>query len=226
MNLNPDDWRESYKDFLEINEIDGNPNDEHELYEYMVETNSEYLSDERANLNVQLSQPIIVIGDIGRWNGRVMGYKMIDSGNIKDCLYSDTDMTEWYVDRYGDLRADAVHHDGTNHYLYRVFKDNASPEQVERLQEKIFLAKRYGQTLRELPADWAMKSPQYTVFTSRNSGQQWSKRGEKNGNPTTLYGRAEIHLQAKYTDRRADRKHWVSAWRLRLRRKRVLFFLV
>ena len=29
MNLNPDDWRDSYKDFLEINEIDGNPNDEH-----------------------------------------------------------------------------------------------------------------------------------------------------------------------------------------------------
>ena len=70
-----------------------------------------------------------------------MGYKMIDSGNIKDCLYSDTDMTEWYVDRYGDLRADAVHHDGTNHYLYRVFKNTASPEQIERLQEKIYYGK-------------------------------------------------------------------------------------
>ena len=31
---------------------------------------------------------------------------MIDSGNIKNCLYSDTDYTEWYVDKYGDLRAD------------------------------------------------------------------------------------------------------------------------
>lgn len=141
MNLTPDDWRDGYKDFLEINEIDGDPNDEHKLYEYMVETNGEYLSDERANLNIQLSQPIIVIGDIGRWNGRVMGYKMIDSGNIKDCLYSDTDMIEWYVDKYGDLRADAVHHDGTNHYLYRVFKDTASPEQMERLQEKIYFGK-------------------------------------------------------------------------------------
>ena len=38
--------------------------------------------------------------------GGVMGYKMIDSGNIKDCLYSDTDYTEWYADKYGDLRAD------------------------------------------------------------------------------------------------------------------------
>ena len=44
INLNPDDWRDNYKDFLEINEIDGDPNDEHKLYEYMVETNGEYLS--------------------------------------------------------------------------------------------------------------------------------------------------------------------------------------
>lgn len=140
-NLDVDDWREDYKEFLEANELDDDPNDEQALYEWMEETNYDYLSDERVNLNVQLSQPIIVIGDIGRWNGRVMGYKMIDSGNIKDCLYSDTDMTEWYVDRYGDLRADAVHHDGTNHYLYRVFKNTASPEQIERLQEKIYYGK-------------------------------------------------------------------------------------
>lgn len=27
-------------------------------------------------------------------------------GVQNDCLYSDTDYTEWYVDKYGDLRAD------------------------------------------------------------------------------------------------------------------------
>lgn len=134
INLDLDDWREDLQtDYPDLSE--------NELYQAMCEINSEYLNDERANLNVQLSQPIIIIGDIGRWNGRVMGYKMIDSGNIKDCLYSDTDMTEWYVDKYGDLRADAIHHDGTNHYLYRVFKDNTSPEQIERLQEKIYIGK-------------------------------------------------------------------------------------
>lgn len=141
MNLEVDDWRDGYKEFLEINELDDDPNDENKLYEYMVETNNEYLSDERVNLNIQFSQPIIVIGDIGRWNGRVTGYKMIDSGNIKDCLYSDTDYTEWYVDKYGDLRADAVHHDGTNHYLYRVFKDGVTDTQIENLQDKIYNGK-------------------------------------------------------------------------------------
>lgn len=114
ISLDLDDWRESLEELYP-----GYSDDE--LYDIMVKSNAENLYDERVNLNIQLSQPIIVIGDLGRWNGRVSGYKMIDSGNIKDCLYSDTDYNEWYVDKYGDLRADAVHHDGTNHYLYRVY---------------------------------------------------------------------------------------------------------
>lgn len=141
MNLEADDWREGYKEYIEANELDDDPDDENKLYEYMVEANDDYLSDERLNLDIQLSQPIIVIGDLGRWNVRASGYKMIDSGNIKDCLYSDTDYTEWYVDKYGDLRADAVHHDGTNHYLYRVFKDGVSDTQIENLQDKIYNGK-------------------------------------------------------------------------------------
>lgn len=64
-NLDVDDWREDYKEFLEANELDDDPNDEQALYEWMEETNYDYLSDERVNLNIQLSQPIIVIGGIG-----------------------------------------------------------------------------------------------------------------------------------------------------------------
>ena len=77
MNLEADDWRDSYKEYLEINGLDDDPNDENKLYEYMVEANDDYLSDERRNLDIQFSQPIIAIGDLGRWNGRVTGYKMI-----------------------------------------------------------------------------------------------------------------------------------------------------
>lgn len=141
VNLDIDDWREDMKEQLEINGVAPDEITEDTLYEEMVDTNASYLDDERINLNVQESQPIIVIADLGRWNGRFNGYKMIDSGNIKDCLYSDTDYTEWYVDKLGDLRADAIHHDGTNHYLYRAFKDGATPEQLENLQDKIYSGK-------------------------------------------------------------------------------------
>ena len=174
ISLDLDDWRESLEELYP-----GYSDDE--LYDIMVKSNAENLYDERANLNIQLSQPIIVIGDLGRWNGRVSGYKMIDSGNIKDCLYSDTDYTEWYVDKYGDLRADAVHHDGTNHYLYRVFKDGVTDTQIENLQVKIYNGKPQEPTSHELPKDSAMILPAYMVFLFQSKDNQTNKRGDENG---------------------------------------------
>ncbi len=129
--LDYEDWR----DDLEAEYPDLSEDDRIAL---MYEINNSYLDDERCNLNIQLSQPILVIGDLGLWHGRRMGYKDIPSGNIRDCLYSDTDYTTWYVDHLGDLRCDAVHHDGTNHYLYRVFKDGVRESQIDLLKDKIY----------------------------------------------------------------------------------------
>ena len=111
---------------------------EDERISRMYEINSDYLADERCNLNIQLDQPILVVADLGLWNGRRSGYKEIESGNIRDCLYSDTDYSTWYVDRLGDLRCDAIHHDGTNHYLYRTYKDGVRESQIDLLKEKLY----------------------------------------------------------------------------------------
>lgn len=128
--LDYEDWRadleEQYPDSTE-----------YERMQIMYETNDEYLDDERMNLDIQLPEEILVIGDIGLWYGRRNAYKEIRSGNIKDCLYSDTDYSTWYVDRLGDLRCNAIHHDGTNFYLYRVYKEGVSEEQKDRLKDKI-----------------------------------------------------------------------------------------
>ena len=126
-----EDWRDDLAE-----QYPGLPDSE--LYEIMKETNAEYLLDERRNLDITLSRPILIIADIGRWDGRLFGYKEIKSGNIKDCLYSDCDYATWFVDRLGDLRCDAVHHDATNHYLYRVYKDNATEAQIDNLKNKIY----------------------------------------------------------------------------------------
>lgn len=130
-NLDYEDWQEFLEE--EYPEL----TTEERIME-MYERNNSYLDDERCNLDIQLSQPILVIGDLGRWNGRVMGYKEIPSGNIRDCLCSDTDYSTWYMDRLGDLRCRAIHHDGTNHYLYRTYKDGVTPAQIDRLKEKIY----------------------------------------------------------------------------------------
>ncbi len=111
-----------------------------EREQLMYELNNDYLDDERANLNVSLGRPIIVIGDLGLWYGRRIGYKDIPSGNIRDCLYAgrDDDYVTWYVDELGDLRCRACHHDGTNYYTYRVFKYGTTYDQMENLKYKLY----------------------------------------------------------------------------------------
>lgn len=126
---------EDWKEFLESEYPDLSDDERLAL---MYEINGDYLDDERSNLNIQLSRPILVVGDLGLWYGRRMGYKEIESGNISDCLYSDTDYSTWYVDKLGDLRCEAIHHDGTNHYLYRVYKDNVRESQIDLLKEKLY----------------------------------------------------------------------------------------
>ena len=93
---------------------------------------------ERMNLDIQLGMPIIVIADLGLWDGRKKGYKVIGTGNVSDCLYDDCDYITWYVDEEHELRCDASHHDGTNHYLYRVFRKGTTDDQMEELEMKIY----------------------------------------------------------------------------------------
>ena len=159
------DWtelREEYPDYTE-----------EQLTDIMYDTNNGYLDDERSNLNIQCNSEIIAIADIGRWNGRFSGYGIIKSGNVADCLYSSHDYAQWYVDRDGEFRSTQIHHDGSNHYYYRTFKDGvedyeredlladiyegkATQEQIDRLTDKLgpTIGKVYGW---EFPTDKAAR---------------------------------------------------------------------
>lgn len=140
LNLDTEDWRYAYAEFVEDNGLDDDPDDEYAIYEYMVETNGFYLDDERMNLDIEVAQPIIAIADLGLWNGRFSGYKELNSCNIKDCLngFDSCEYHEWYVDEYDDLRCTAVHHDGTNYILYRAYRDDISEEQIYDFLDKIY----------------------------------------------------------------------------------------
>ena len=155
IDLDLKDWtelREEYPDYTE-----------EQLTDIMYDTNNGYLDDERSNLNIQCNSEIIAIADIGRWNGRFSGYGIIKSGNVADCLYSPHDYAQWYVDRDGEFRSTQIHHDGSNHYYYRTFKDGvedyeredlladiyegkATQEQIDRLTDKLgpTIGKVYG----------------------------------------------------------------------------------
>ena len=97
--------------------------------------NNEYLGDERFNLDIDTND-IIAIGDIGRWNGRVKGYKEIGR-NIADCLYSDCDYVTWYVDR-DDFKCHEIHHDGENYITYRERKNDIEWEDWDDFLDMLY----------------------------------------------------------------------------------------
>lgn len=123
IDLNPEDWRKDYEEVARENEWDEDTSDPDNLWQYMIATHNTYLDDERCNLNKYLDGRILIIADLGLWDGRKQGYKIID-GNISNILYdNDADFIEWYADQY-NIRATAHHHDGTNYYLYREIRED------------------------------------------------------------------------------------------------------
>jgi hypothetical protein len=132
--LNYEDWKDDLEDYYPDATDD-------ERYELMYDINDDYLYDERANLNISLNEDIIIIGDLGLWDGRRYGYKELNSNNIKDCLYSDCDFVTWYVDGYKNLRCIGYHHDGTNFYTYRMWKEGLTDVQKENFLDKIYEGK-------------------------------------------------------------------------------------
>ena len=118
MNLNIDDWRDGYAEFCEMNDIE--PGTEYDIYNWMEETNAEYLNDERANLNKPLDGDILIIGDLGLWNGRANGYK-ITRANTNAIFDVCGDIMEFYADGH-EIRATVCHHDGRNYYQFRAIR--------------------------------------------------------------------------------------------------------
>lgn len=124
--INLEDW----KYFIDEN----CPNEsEYEQYRLISEENEMYLEDERANLStVQLNDDVIVIADLGLWNGHHSGYRELkhvkNAGELLHSFVNGVSEITWYVDGYGNLWADETHHDGTNHYLYREWKPGVNRE--------------------------------------------------------------------------------------------------
>ena len=101
-------------------------------YERYHEDCDQYLYDERANLDVEVDGWIVAFGVLGLWDGN-HNAACTFGNKVKNILKSECDYLDWYCDRY-NVRCRASHHDGTNHYLYRVAKDR---EQAKRLVDAI-----------------------------------------------------------------------------------------
>ena len=126
------------KDFEEyLKEEYPDVTDECEQYDICYNLNTEYLDDKKINLNIPLDNQIIIIADLGLWNGRRSGYRVLKNQNVNACFDCTEYESEFYCDRY-DFKCTAYHHDGTNHYTFRVFKDSLSDVQKQNFIDKIY----------------------------------------------------------------------------------------
>ena len=145
---NPEDFGVRYKD--------GD-----DLWATACEINAEYLGDEKANLNIDVGEEIIIIADLGLWDGRRSAYKALHKTNIADCLTGTCgDYVTWFVDDRGDLMCRDIHHDGTNLYTYRAWKPEISHAQRSYFMQKVAIGKatrkditRYTQRIGDRVAD-------------------------------------------------------------------------
>lgn len=109
-----------------------------EYEKLMYEVNAEYFYDEKANLNIQVGGDILVIANLGLWNGRHGSYRIISNATLADCLDYRYDSAEWYVTQNGEFMSRQIHHDGTNYYTYRKWNNGISDEYKEQIFERIY----------------------------------------------------------------------------------------
>ena len=96
--------------------------------ESAIDLNQAYLKDEICNLNVALNDNVVAIATLSLWNGTVTGFRLMRA-NLNAIFDYGEDYNTYYVDGYKNVCCDAIHHDGTNHVVYRVWKDGLSDTQ-------------------------------------------------------------------------------------------------
>ena len=62
-----------------------------------AEVVNDFLDDERGNLNKEVKGVIIAFADVGRWDGRRQGYRILGS-TINEIFSISEDNNEWYSD--------------------------------------------------------------------------------------------------------------------------------
>lgn len=124
---------EDFKEWLDEEYPDAG---EYERDQLVWDLNQQYLGDERMNLGkIVAPAGIVVLANLGLWNGRTPAYKEINSGKVKECLQYQYDDAEFYCDKYNFCGIE-YHHDGTNFYTYRAWKENLSEQQRENFLRK------------------------------------------------------------------------------------------
>ena len=132
-NVNEEDYRESFEDWCEINDLD---QEEQDLYDFVQDELGRWIENEVMNLDKPCGD-ILVIADLGFWDGRKQGYRVIKRGKVNaifKVLGSDYGYFKFYCDTY-HVRATLHHHDGTHYLTFYEVKDGKN---IQPLLNKIY----------------------------------------------------------------------------------------
>lgn len=101
------------------------------------ELNRIWYDDAKSELKMaDRGESLIAIADLGFWNGRHSGYKEFKS--LADCLSTNDDDLELYVDSNGDLRRYTSNHDASSYVLFRYWKEGLTDRQKENFIDKVY----------------------------------------------------------------------------------------
>lgn len=141
--VNTEDYAEYFEEMGYTKE---NGYSDDEIYQIACDMVNEDYHDTLANFNMELNNNIVIVADLGLWDGRQNAYKVVGS-NLKDTLQSHvngmSDM-EFYTDGY-NYCADEYHHDGTNHYIFRVLKKGVDVDKLGNYKDIM----RYTKSLKK-----------------------------------------------------------------------------
>lgn len=125
----PDEAYEgAWEEYLKDNNLTP---DDCPLNQFINDEAEAVLEAEQTNLNIEVPNGIVAIANLGLWNGNVRGSNKNYSTNIKDCLHSQCGGYMKFVVEDGEFVAYEAHHDGTNHYRFRKWKDGVTDEQKD-----------------------------------------------------------------------------------------------
>ena len=128
-----DDWEDDFKDWLDENGFD---EDDCDIYNYIDINLVAWFNAEKANLNKPIDGDILVIADLGLWDGRHSAYKIIHASKLSDIfsIGGGYDDMKFYCDQH-NLLADLYHHDGVNHLEFRLIKKGVN---ITPLTDKLY----------------------------------------------------------------------------------------
>ena len=113
------------------------------IYEYIRDNEKFEYEDEQDNLDKELDGNILCIASIGRWNGRVQGYK-ICGNNLKEVLgLFGCDEIHVFFDGF-NIKSKGYHHDGTNYVEYREIRQD---KDIDRLTNMIYSGKKITRSI-------------------------------------------------------------------------------